>query len=212
MSTTILSGNLSTHKSVLLTLLILILVTVSECFHTQRLSLSNPHRATSSALILYAKPPDSQRYGSIKRGTRTRNKFPISNTSPEDLVRQIGGCRNNRELCDIIRKNSNLFFVNDAVRALSQKVVALKAKMTSRDLAFLLNTLSYCRTTPAARKFHTKLMFALSELARKQDQKSCSAKHRSMMLNALSKRNVKNDALFELAGERAISMIGAYNS
>jgi hypothetical protein len=140
------------------------------------------------------------------------NFEPICQFGKEnDLLRQIKTCVDTRALSEIVRSTSNLFDRPAAVKVFCRRFEILKSKMQSRDISGLLNKLSKVDpSTPSSKQIHQKLMVDLSDLAIDK-MHYLDAKDISLVLNALAKRNIRNDELFQKAGEAALSRANEFN-
>eukprot|EP00980_Cylindrotheca_fusiformis_P023397 scaffold10455_cov150-Cylindrotheca_fusiformis.AAC.1 len=146
-----------------------------------------------------------------KANHRQRTRGPSNAFNPQDLVQQIGSSRNCFELGKVLRENPNLFFSEDAIRALIPKVAELKPKMSARNVAGLLNALAKARVPPESRQVHQKLMLVLGELAGRKIE-DFEARDIAMTLNAFAKRGLRSSQFFEEAAEAAIPIIRNFNA
>jgi hypothetical protein len=128
-----------------------------------------------------------------------------------DLLRQIETCDDTHALSEIVRSTSNLFDRPAAVKVFCRRLNTLKPKMRNRDISGLLNKLSKVNlSTTKSKRIRQKLMVDLSDLA--IDKMHClSARDISLVLNALARRNIRNDKLFQKAGEVALSRANEFN-
>jgi hypothetical protein len=144
-----------------------------------------------------------------KRETKARKQSSIS--PRKDLIVEIEACYKYFQLCEIIRENSGIFYSNDAIRALVQKLIDLKPKMTNHDLSGLLNTLSKARIPPTSQHIHRKMMATHADLAI-GILDTFDSRDIAMTLNGLARRNVRNERLFEQAVHTIIPIIGTFNA
>jgi hypothetical protein len=129
----------------------------------------------------------------------------------KELIQQINACSNCKLLASIVRNTRKLFHSEETVEVLQKKVSALKPKMKNSDIAGLLNVLSKARVPDSTSQMHLFMMSTLAEVASRKIH-CFSARDISVTLNSLAKQQIRNDALFQRAGEAAIPLARKFTS
>jgi hypothetical protein len=129
----------------------------------------------------------------------------------KELIQQINACSNCKLLASIVRNTRKLFHSEETVEVLQKKVSALKPKMKNSDIAGLLNVLSKARVPDSTSQMHLFMMSTLAEVASRKIH-CFSARDISVTLNSLAKQQIRNDALFQQAGEAAIPLARKFTS
>jgi hypothetical protein len=144
-------------------------------------------------------------------GARLYSRRHTGESSVESvsLSKQLDACQNGSELSKFLRQNPSAFYQSQEFQKLVDKVDSLqKMKMKPIEVSGLLNALSKASTS--AREKHRLVLLELSHLA-KRLLKHYQVKDISIVLNALARRNVQNDKLFQQAGKILVSNISTMN-
>jgi hypothetical protein len=129
------------------------------------------------------------------------------------LLAQLQACQNSKEVSAVIRSNPAHFQHPTLFHKLLDRVDSLqKERLRPREIAGLVNSLSKLSTTSDEnRRRHQTAMFALSESARLQ-LRYFHARDLSILLNAIARKYIRNDALFEHAAKVVMFKIESLNS
>jgi len=144
--------------------------------------------------------------------TKNSNVSRSSTNTENDVIEKIQNCRNAFELGSIMRMTNNSIFAYDrASKALIERIKGLASRMRVRDAAGLLNNLSKERVPSQRRNLHYGLMTLLADVSTNK-MNECKAKDMSMIANALAKKGIKNDRLFNDIAAKAIKTIYTFNA